>query len=114
MLSDGGDAFIFLSDRYGNTPLLEAIKCKHDLVSSLLFNKGAKLCLSDAGNQLCSAVSRGDADFLKRVLSYGADANSIDYDHRTPLHIAACEGLYLISEVLLEAGASVFSVDRYD
>ncbi|PKA47189.1 Potassium channel KOR1 [Apostasia shenzhenica] len=104
---------INIPDKYGNTPLLEAIKNKHDRVASLLFSKGAKLCLSDAGSQLCAAVARGDAGFMKRVLSYGADPNSKDYDHHTPLHIAAGEGLYLIAEVLLQAGASVLVEDRW-
>lgn len=106
-------AEINASDKFGNTPLLEAIKYGHDQVASLLFENGANLNLSDAGSQLCSAVAKGDADFLKRVLSFGIDPNTKDYDHRTPLHIAAAEGLYLIAKMLLEAGASVFAMDRW-
>lgn len=78
----------------------------------MLANEGASLSVDDAGIFLCKAVVRGDTDFLKRVLSYGVDPNSKDYDHRTPLHVAASEGLYLMVKLLLEAGASVFTRDR--
>lgn len=81
-------------------------------MASLLHKNGAVLSLNDAGSQLCAAVARGDSDFLKRILSYGVDPNSKDYDHRTPLHIAAAEGIFLIAKLLLENGASVFSMDR--
>ena len=64
-------------------------------MASLLFKNGATFSLSDAGSQLCSAVKMGDSNFVKRVLSYGIDPNSKDYDHRTPLHIAAAEGIFL-------------------
>jgi len=100
------------TDKFGNTPLLEAIKNGHDRVESLLFKQGAILNIDDAGSVLCRAVARGDSDFLKRILSNGIDPNSKDYDHRTPLHVAASEGLYLMAKLLIEAGASVFSKDR--
>lgn len=59
-------------------------------------------------------VVRGDLDFLKRLLAYGIDPNSKDYNHRTPLHVAISGGFYLMAKLLLGAGASVFSKDRYD
>lgn len=68
--------------------------------------------IDNPGSFLCMAVAKGDSDFLKRVLSYGIDPNSRDYDHRTALHVAASEGLYLMAQLLLEAGASVFPKDR--
>ncbi|KAH9680112.1 Potassium channel SKOR [Citrus sinensis] len=104
---------INIKDKFGNTPLLEAIKCGHDGVTSLLVKEGASLNVDDAGSFLCIAVARGDSDLLKRVLSNGVDPNSRDYDHRTPLHVAASEGLYLMAKLLLEAGASVFTKDRW-
>lgn len=104
--------FVFTIDNFGNTPLLEAIKNAHDRVSSLLIKEGASLNIDNAGSFLCTAIAKGDSDFLKKLLSNGIDPNSKGYDQRTPLHIAASEGLYLMAKLLLEAGASVFSKDR--
>lgn len=111
LIQEGVD--INVSDNFGNTPLLEAIKNGHDHVASLLVKEGASLKIDDAGSFLCSVVAKGDSDFLRRVLSNGIDPNSKDYDHRTPLHVAASQGLFLIAKLLLEAGASVFTKDRW-
>ncbi|KAF8723638.1 hypothetical protein HU200_021595 [Digitaria exilis] len=111
LVNEGVD--INLTDHFGNTPLLEAVKQGHERVAALLFAKGAKLSLDNAGSHLCSAVAKGDSDFIRRALAYGADPNAWDYDHRTPLHIAAAEGLYLIAKMLVDAGASVFATDRW-
>ncbi|RWR95969.1 potassium channel SKOR isoform X1 [Cinnamomum micranthum f. kanehirae] len=111
LIQEGVD--INISDKFGNTPLLEAIKNGHDGVASLLAQEGASLNIDDAGCFLCKAVIRGDSDFLRRILSHGVDPNSKDYDHRTPLHVAAAEGSVLMAKLLLEEGASVLSKDRW-
>ena len=92
--------------------MLDAIKNGHDLVASLLTKAGASLTVDDTGGFLCSTVMRRDLDLLKRVLDSNINPNAKNFDHRTPLHIAASEGLYTIAELLLNAGASVLSKDR--
>ncbi|KAL3621794.1 hypothetical protein CASFOL_034454 [Castilleja foliolosa] len=100
-------------DNFGNTPLLEAIKSGHDKVASLLSKEGALLKIDNAGSYLCTIVAGGDSDLLRRVIQNGVDSNSRDYDRRTPLHVAASQGLYLMAKLLVEAEASVFIKDRW-
>ncbi|XP_070030382.1 potassium channel SKOR-like isoform X2 [Nicotiana sylvestris] len=101
------------SDNFDTTPLFEAIKNGHDRVASLLVKEGAFLKIENAGSFLCMLVAKGDSDLLRRLLSNGIDPNSKDYDHRTPLHVAASQGLFAMARLLLGAGASVFSKDRW-
>ncbi|KAK3020686.1 hypothetical protein RJ639_045592 [Escallonia herrerae] len=111
LIQEGVD--INIPDNFGSTPLLEAIKSGHEKVVSMLVKEGASLNIDDAGSFLCALVGKGDSEFLKRILANGIDPNSKDYDHRTPLHVAASQGLFLMAKFLLEAGASVFSKDRW-
>ncbi|KAG9129208.1 hypothetical protein Leryth_006406 [Lithospermum erythrorhizon] len=99
-------------DNFGMTPLLEAIKNGHDRVASLLVKEGAPLMIDNTGSFLCSLVIKGDSDFLRRLLAHGIDPNSKDYDQRTPLHVAASQGLLQMAKLLVEAGASVLVKDR--
>ncbi|KAL0430484.1 UNVERIFIED_CONTAM: Potassium channel SKOR, partial [Sesamum radiatum] len=107
------DADINVEDNFGNTPLLEAIKGRHDKVASLLLRERALLKIDNPAGYLCTMVSEGDTDLLRRVFSKDVGPNSKDYDPQTPLHIAASQGSYLMEKLLLEAGANVFLKDRY-
>nr|XP_016467944.1 PREDICTED: potassium channel SKOR-like [Nicotiana tabacum] len=117
-----GDIAVFLiqrgveinaRDKFGSTALLEAVKNGHDHVASLLMEAGALLGIDNDGTCLCEVVAKRDLDYLRRLLDSGINPNSKNYDFRTPLHLAASEGLFPISVLLLEAGASVFAVDRW-
>ncbi|KAL5982803.1 hypothetical protein ACLOJK_016880 [Asimina triloba] len=100
-------------DSFGNSPLFEAVRAGHDRVSVLLAKNGAILNLEDAGSYLCKVVMESNIDLLKRLLENGVDPNSKNYDERTPLHIAAAEGLHLVANVLINYGADVLSRDRW-
>lgn len=93
--------------------MLEAVKNGHDRVASLLVREGASIKIENGANFLCTAVAKGDLNYLRRLLSNGMDPNLKDYyDYRTPLHVAAAEGLILMAKLLIEAGGSVFTKDR--
>ncbi|KAM3325512.1 hypothetical protein P3S67_000637 [Capsicum chacoense] len=104
---------IYHIDKFGNMPLLEAIKSGHDRVASLLV-KGALLNIENGGSFLRTVIVKGDSDLLQRLLSNGVDPNTKDYDQRMPLHVAATQGQYSMAKLLLGAGASVFSKDRWE
>jgi len=47
---------------------------------------------ADAASYLCLAASRGDIGELRRLVASGFDPSTADYDGRTAMHLAACEG----------------------
>lgn len=51
--------------------------------------------------------------FLPLLLSQGTNLCLGDYDGRTPLHIAACEGHLKVVQYLLIHGATVYAKDRF-
>lgn len=101
------------TDNFGYTPLLEAVKFGHDRIANILVENGAILSLEQAGNYLCKVVTESKLEMLRGLLEFGVDPNSKNYDLRTPLHVAAAEGLHLVASLLIEFGADVRSKDRY-
>ena len=62
---------------------------------------------------LCAAAGSGDLKGIQMILDSGGNPNTGDYDHRTPLHLAAAEGHLEITKVLVLSGASVHAKDRF-
>ncbi|KAI4889196.1 hypothetical protein NFI96_012972 [Prochilodus magdalenae] len=61
----------------------------------------------------CAAAKIGDIEALEAIREMGSNLSMEDYDGRTPLHIAACEGHLKVVEYLLSKGATVYAKDRY-
>eukprot|EP00618_Florenciella_parvula_P000630 CAMPEP_0119466174 /NCGR_PEP_ID=MMETSP1344-20130328/951_1 /TAXON_ID=236787 /ORGANISM="Florenciella parvula, Strain CCMP2471" /LENGTH=954 /DNA_ID=CAMNT_0007498471 /DNA_START=242 /DNA_END=3106 /DNA_ORIENTATION=- len=79
-------------DRFGRTPLYEACINRHEACVKLLRSANAKLMLPDPGGEMCRVAFAGDVVLMKIFILAGAKAHAGDYDARTALHIAACEG----------------------
>ena len=63
--------------------------------------------------RLLYCSSKGDREGVMQELEKGVEPNLADYDKRTALHLASCEGCTEIVVLLLEKGADVNSVDRW-
>ncbi|XP_071402723.1 60 kDa lysophospholipase isoform X1 [Centroberyx affinis] len=61
----------------------------------------------------CAAAKIGDLEALEAIREMGSNLCLGDYDGRTPLHIAACEGHFKVVQYLLSHGATVYAKDRY-
>ncbi|XP_077394400.1 60 kDa lysophospholipase isoform X2 [Festucalex cinctus] len=61
----------------------------------------------------CAATKIGDIEALETLKEMGSNLCLSDYDGRTPLHIAACEGNLEVVQYLLTIGATVYAKDRY-
>ncbi|KAG7251658.1 hypothetical protein CRUP_005158, partial [Coryphaenoides rupestris] len=61
----------------------------------------------------CAAAKIGDVEALDAIRGMGSNLSLGDYDGRTPLHIAACEGHLKVVQYLLSHGATIYARDRY-
>ncbi|KPP63065.1 60 kDa lysophospholipase-like [Scleropages formosus] len=61
----------------------------------------------------CAASKIGDVEALEAIREMGSNLSMEDYDGRTPLHIASCEGHLKVVQYLLSHGATVYAKDRY-
>ena len=63
--------------------------------------------------RLCAAAARGDLGEMRRLIAAGVDPSIADYDGRTAMHLAACEGREAVVRFLLAQGCSPAPIDRW-
>ncbi|ROL51910.1 60 kDa lysophospholipase [Anabarilius grahami] len=106
MIADLGGAKLSLSDSRFIQVIAKSlsISCKEELEA-----------IRDAltPTLVCVAAKIGDIEALEAIREMGSDLSLADYDGRTPLHIAACEGHLKVVEYLLSKGATVYARDRF-
>ena len=66
------------ADRWGGTPLADAVRQGHDEVARLLQKNGAELHVNvrDASAQLCELAAAGKSEKLERLIAFNADPNT--------------------------------------
>jgi glutaminase len=119
-------------DRWGGTPLEDAINGNHESVVSLLKSHDAVLgegvhIASEGrtdeavfdGNpdrvvEFLWAASEGNLRGLQTALANGTPVNAADYDGRTALHLGAAEGNEAVVQYLLSHGHPIHVRDRWN
>ena len=85
-------AHIHARDRFGNTPLRDAIKFGYHAAVRVLLKGGAhisELEMNDVTNEIMNLVGLGDLARIKMFAEAGADFNLPWIDSRTPLHMVS-------------------------
>ena len=119
------------TDRWGGTPLEDAMHGQHDAVIDQLKEHAAQLGhgehLSSEGAsdetvmdgnadhvvEFLWAASEGNLRGLQNALANGLPVNSADYDGRTALHLGAAEGNEEVVKYLLCHGHPIHVRDRW-
>jgi Amt family ammonium transporter len=99
-------------DRFRVTPLADALKNKSKDSAEILKRHGGTVMNSNYGSTLCAAAFRGDIEKLQSLLDCGVDLSTGDYDGRTALHLAVCEGHVKVVAFLISHDAGLNVVDR--
>jgi len=104
-------ANIDVQDRWGHTPLEDAITHNQTDIADWLRTHGATQSGHLAAHRLCRAAANGNLSMLETIYSEGIDLNLSNTDGRTALHLAASEGFVTVVEWLINHGVNTSPVD---
>ena len=114
MISERAD--LNQKDRWGNEPLKYAMQGGHEEMINFLERAGAILSLEsriDLECTYCRCAAEGILDTMKTLLAAKVSVNSVDYDRRSALHLAASHGQIQAVEFLLANGVDISYQDRW-
>ena len=123
LISEGADPNS--KDRFGSTPLDDAMRGNHhEIVAFLRSVNATHGGLARVQAQLFDFIAKGEVRKVQMLLTKdakgnivsgaaGISPNCVDYDRRTPLHLAVVEGHLELVELLLENGADPHAQDRW-
>ena len=110
-------ADVMAADAMGNTPLNDAVRHKRDSIADLIRqlypSQKYKIVGAAMGVEMCDAAFAGDVEHIQRLIRNGVDPDAADYDMRTALHLAACEGKVEVVMYLLSAKCNIACKDRF-
>jgi ankyrin repeat protein len=103
-------------DRFGRTPLFNAIHAGHAEIIALLLDKDASVTLANADGDtpLHRAAQSGDLPTVKLLFQHNAFVDTRNRRGETPLFKAASEGAVVVAEYLISRGAIVNRGDLSD
>lgn len=107
------DANVNARDRWDSTPLYDAIKVVSNSIVSTIVKKGGTLPDKIKCSEMCNAAADGDVRKLRMLMDCGLTPEVMDYDLRTPLHLAAAGAKILAVSFLLAQGADPCFKDRW-
>jgi ankyrin repeat protein len=113
------------TDNFGRTPLMEAVRHKHEPCARILKSHSAlhgfatgstgnDANVLHAGQELCQAAFGNDTAYLHGlVILCGLDVDTPDYDSRTALMLSCAEGYSDAALSLVQLGADIYKKDRW-
>jgi ankyrin repeat protein len=101
------------ADRWGGTPLQDALSGQHIETAHILKAKGAIVSDNFGASAVCAAAGKGDVPKLRMLHSFGQSLDVGDYDDRRALHLATAEGKVLAVSFLLGISSDPNEMDRW-
>jgi len=113
LLIDKG-ADITAADKSEQTPLHEALLCRHEGVAQLLIGKVADVTATDKYGRtpLHLALMWGNEGVMRLLIEKGADVTAADKHGRTHLHEASRRGNEGMVRLLIDKGAGVAAASK--
>lgn len=101
-------------DRWGSTPLRDAQRYSRLSIIDYLKNHGAVLNYHEDDNiKFLDSCSKNHLESVNSYLKSGLDINIQDYDGRTGLHIAICNGFKQLAQFLINENIDFNIKDRW-